>query len=155
MVRKCEEEDLVNESGCAPDVIGSPMMRHSTSFKQESNILMPLFNTSRTSMIGKDIFLKYFYFLKKIAVFYFSTSATPKNPLSQPSSHQTTPQSHISSRSVSFDLRSGRPTPNTSISNPNSFDIKSGKPTPNNSVSQPNSPNTLAKICRLILMIGK
>ena len=53
MVRKCEEEDLVNESGCAPDVIGSPMMRHSTSFKLDSNMLMPLFNTSRTSMIGK------------------------------------------------------------------------------------------------------
>ena len=117
----------MNQSEFAPDVIGSPMMRH--SFKQDSSILMPLFNTSKISMI-----------------------ATPKEPLSYPSSHQTTPQSHISSRSVSFaDIRSGKPTPNTSISQPNSFDVKSGKPTPNTSLNNPNtSASTLAKICRYI-----
>ena len=127
-IRKCEGDDLEAQDG-APDVIGTPMMRH--SFKQDSNILMPLFNTSRTSLM-----------------------ITPKDPFSR----HTTPQSTMSSRSVSFaEMKSGKPTPNASISQPSSFDVKSGKPTPNTSLSNPSSPSTsattLAKICRSPSMI--
>jgi hypothetical protein len=92
-LRKCEEEDLAMDNGMTPDVIGTPMMRHSTSFhhhqpstKDHQQHLIPLFNTSRIS------------------------TTTPGT--SAPSSQHTTPQ--LSSRSISFDLKSGRPTPNAS-----------------------------------------
>ena len=87
-LRKCKEEDL----DLPQDVIGTPMMRHSMSYRNvtEQQKLTPLFNTSR-----------------------FSNSNLASAQTSQP----TTPGSQSFS---SFEVKSGKPTPNTTTSNQNS-----------------------------------
>lgn len=84
-LRKCTEEDLET----CPDVIGTPMMRHSK--KTSSARLTPLFDTSKLS------------------------KTTPNISCANMSSTDPRPTPNVSSTNISMEAKSGKPTPNASF----------------------------------------